>query len=161
METWLDKKGFEKYCRDIPFSNKFIAKKPNSGGGLTLLWKVEAKVDVINFTENHTLAKVVKEDGFQWYLTCFYGWLEHNHKVQSWPLLSHLLTFVDRLWLCIGDFNAILHSIEKQSLRPPLYNQMDGFWTALERCNLVDLGFWATHSLGIISDLDKQTQGSD
>ena len=66
METWLYKKGFEKHYREIPFPNKFVVKKPNSGGGLALLWKAEAKVDVINITKNHILAKVVEEDRFQW-----------------------------------------------------------------------------------------------
>ena len=65
MEMRLDKKGFEKHCRDIPFPNKFTVKKPNSGGGLVLLRKVVAKVDVSNFTENHILEKVVEEDNFQ------------------------------------------------------------------------------------------------
>ena len=30
METQLDKKGYAKHCRDVPFPNKFIVKKPNS-----------------------------------------------------------------------------------------------------------------------------------
>lgn len=141
METQYDKKGFVKHCREVPFPNKFIVKKSNSGGGLALLWKTEAKIDVINFTEHHILAKVVEEDGFQWYLDCFYGWPEHSQKVKSWAVLSHLATFVDGLWLYIGDFNAILHSTEKQSIWPPSYVQMDDFWTALKRCNLADLGF--------------------
>ena len=71
METWLDKKGYMKHCRDIPFPNKFIVEKPNSGGGLTLLWKAGVKVEVINFTDNHILARVGEEDGSHWYLTCF------------------------------------------------------------------------------------------
>ena len=64
METRLDKKGFDKHCRKITFPNKLIVKKPNSGGGLALLWKSDIKLDVINYTKNHILAKVVEEDGF-------------------------------------------------------------------------------------------------
>ena len=37
METRLDKKGFEKHCRDILFPNMFIVQKANLGGGLALL----------------------------------------------------------------------------------------------------------------------------
>ena len=130
-----------KHCRDAPFPNKFIVEKPNSGGGLTLLWKAGVKVEVINFTNNHILARVGEEDGSHWYLTCFYGWPDHTQKFKSWVLLAHLATFVDGPWLCIGDFNAILHTTEKQSGRPPSYIQMDEFRIALERCNLADLGF--------------------
>ena len=72
METRLDKEGFKQHCGDLPFPNQIFVKKPNAGGGLALIWKHEIKVDVINYTENHILAKVVEEDGFQWYLTGFY-----------------------------------------------------------------------------------------
>ena len=48
---------------------------------------------------------------------------------------------MDGLWLCIGDFNAILHSDEKLSHRPPSYKQMDEFREVLEQCSLTDLGF--------------------
>ena len=69
--------------------------------------------DVINFTDNHILAKVVEDDGFVWYLTRFYGWPEANKKWKSWALLSHLRSFIEGHWCCIGDFNAILHGFEK------------------------------------------------
>ena len=64
METRLDQRGFEKHCDDVPFKNKLIVKKPNSGEGLALLWKEEVTLDVINSTDNHILAKVVEKDGF-------------------------------------------------------------------------------------------------
>ena len=73
METRLDQSGFEKHCGDVPFKNKLIVKKPNSGGGLALLGKEEVTLDVINFTDNHILAKVVENDGFVWHLTRFMG----------------------------------------------------------------------------------------
>ena len=64
METRLDRSDFEKHCGDVPFKNKLIVKKRNSGGGLALLWKEEMILDVINFIDNHILAKVVEKDGF-------------------------------------------------------------------------------------------------
>ena len=39
METRLDKESFDNQCSDSPFQNKFIVRKPNSSGGLALLWK--------------------------------------------------------------------------------------------------------------------------
>ena len=44
-------------------------------------------------------------------------------------------------WLCFGDFNAILHSSEKQSLRQPQNSQINEFREALESCQLEDLGY--------------------
>ena len=115
-ETRLGRGGFEKHCGDLPFKSKFIVKKPNLGGGLALLWREELTLDVINFIDNHILAKVVEDDGFVWYLIGFYGWPEANEKRKSWALLSHLQSFIEDPWCCIGDFNAILHASEKQSV---------------------------------------------
>ena len=42
METWLGKEGFDKLYGELPFSNRIIVKKPNSSGGLALIWKNEA-----------------------------------------------------------------------------------------------------------------------
>ena len=37
----------------------------------------------MNFTTNHDLAKVMEEDGFDWYLTYFYGWPKAQQKEKS------------------------------------------------------------------------------
>ena len=48
-------------------------KRPGLGGGLALLWKEGVDVRVINGSDNYILAKVVEEDGSEWFLTSFYG----------------------------------------------------------------------------------------
>ena len=87
METRLDKEGFDELCGNLPFLNWLIVKYPNTGGGLALIWKKEIQLDVVNYTANHILAKVVEEDGFVWFLSGFYGWPEAREKVKSWALL--------------------------------------------------------------------------
>ena len=64
-----------------------------------------------------------------------------TQRSKSWELLAHIQSFVGEPWMCIGDFNAILHSTEKLSKCPPQQNQMDAFCEALEGCQLEDLGF--------------------
>lgn len=73
----------------MPSQNKIIIKYPDSKGGLALLWKNDVAMEVINYTANHVLTKVTEEDGFVWYLTCFYGWPEAQNKERSWKLLAH------------------------------------------------------------------------
>ena len=46
-------------------------KYPDSGGGLNLIWENDVKLEIINFTTNHILAKVKEDDGFEWYLNVF------------------------------------------------------------------------------------------
>lgn len=90
---------------------------------------------------NRILIKVVEEDGFAWFLTGFYGWPKASQRGKSWALLNHLRSFVDRPWVCIGDFNAILNSLEKLNNTPPQQKLMDDFHEALDLANLVYLGF--------------------
>ena len=141
METRLDKDGFEEWCGDLVFPNKIIVKQPNTGGGLTLLWKNGVQLELINYTMHHVLVKVVEEDGFAWFLTCFYGWPETDQRFKSWVLLNHLRSFVNGPWMCIGDFNAILSSSEKLSRRPAQARLIDDFREALELNELEDLGY--------------------
>ena len=93
------------------------------------------------FSTNHILAKVKEVDGFEWYLTCFYGWPKASQKEKSWKLLAHLKMLIDGLWLCIGDFNTFLSSSKKLSKRPPNNGQVEAFCEALDLCQLEDLGF--------------------
>ena len=55
--------------------------------------------------------------------------------------MSHLKDFIGGFWLCIGDFNAFLSSLEKLSKCPPNHGQIEAFWEALDLCQLEDLGF--------------------
>ena len=119
MEARLDKDGFENLYSDLSFQNKIVVKHPNAGGGLAFLWKNNINLEVINYTTNHVLAVVIEEDGFRWFLTCFYGWPKAQQKEKSWRLLEYLRTFVEGPWMVIGDFNAFLHASEKKSRRPP------------------------------------------
>nr|XP_023871124.1 uncharacterized protein LOC111983700 [Quercus suber]XP_023871125.1 uncharacterized protein LOC111983701 [Quercus suber] len=141
METRLDKEGFDNLYGDLQFQNKIIVKQPNAGGGLALLWKKEVVMDLINYSPNHILMKVTEEDGFVWFFIGFYGWLEAQFKEESWQLLEHLRGFVNAAWLCAGDFNAILNSAEKLSLRPPNSTEIDAFRNVLDSCSLEDLGY--------------------
>ena len=141
METRLDKEGFDYFCGNLPFPNRIVVKNPNSGGGIAMIWKNEVRIELINYTANHILVKVVEEDGFEWFLSGFYGWPEACQKWKSWELLRLIKSVVDGPWICIGDFNAIQDSTEKLSKRQPQYSQINDFCDALDHCHLQDLGF--------------------
>lgn len=82
-----------------------------------LIGKNEVRLELINCTANHIIVRVLEDDGFVWWLTCFYGWPKAAQRYKSWELLSHLKSLVEGPWLCIGDFNAILQSFKKLSKR--------------------------------------------
>jgi len=58
-----------------------------------------------------------------------------------WALLNHLRTVVEGPWMCIGDFNAILHVFEKLSKQPCHNNLVDSFHNTLDSYQLKDLGY--------------------
>ena len=65
METRLDKEGFQKLYKYLPFQNRIIVKQPDLRGGLAFLWKSELNINLVNFSANHILVKVKEEDGFE------------------------------------------------------------------------------------------------
>lgn len=84
-------------------------------------------------------SEITEEDGFVWRLTGFYG--EPEEKQLSWRALRVLNASQQRPWLCVGDFNEILLSCEKEGGLPWSQCCMDWFREALEDCELVDVGF--------------------
>ena len=141
METRLDKERFDKIYSNLSYQNKIIVKHLDLGGGLALLWKNDINMEIVNYTTNHVLAKIIEEDRFVWYMIGFYGWPNAQQKFKSWKLLAYLKNFVDGPWLCVGDFNAILNASEKLSIRQPQSSQINEFQEALELCQLEDLGY--------------------
>ena len=87
------------------------------GGGLALLWRNSTKVDVQTFSPHHIDVVVTDDhDNRKWRFTSFYGHSETSKREVSWQLLEELEKRYTLLWICMGDFNEILHVGEK--LRP-------------------------------------------
>jgi hypothetical protein len=57
---------------------------------------------------------VTEKDGFVWHFTGFYGEPRSDQREISWRALRTLNASRRHLWLCMGDFNGILMSHEKQ-----------------------------------------------
>ncbi|KAM3681849.1 hypothetical protein ACJW31_12G029400 [Castanea mollissima] len=81
------------------------------------------------------------EDKPPWRLTGFYGQPEGHQKHESWRLLRHLHAQASLLWVCLGDYNEILNSREKQGGIPEALAPMLAFKETLLHCGLEDLGY--------------------
>ena len=110
-------------------------------GGLALLWMEEVNLHIQTFTLHHIDALILNDPNTPWRLTGFYGWPEEQRKHESWKLLRHLHSQHSVPWVCVGDFNEILTSEEKQGGLPKSLNLMQDFRASLLHCGLVDLGF--------------------
>lgn len=110
-------------------------------GGLALLWKNEVVVDTQTYSPNHIDVHVSSPMHALWRMTDVYGHPEERLKIETCRLLRHLRAGDSLPWMCIGDFNEILCSEERNSRIPKLLRPMQDFQSTLLHCGLVDLGF--------------------
>ncbi|XP_075633802.1 uncharacterized protein LOC142606321 [Castanea sativa] len=111
-------------------------------GSLALLWKSSMKVDVQTYSPRHIDAIITKEQSNkQWRFTGFYGHPEMNKHEKSWRLLEELSKKSDLPWICMGDFNEIMHGREKEGGNIFPEWQMKNFRDTVNRCNLRDIGY--------------------
>lgn len=83
------------------------------GGGLALMWKENSTVDLVSMSLNHIHVVYQDPNTQPIHVTGFYGYPEERNKSKSWELLQRIKGSVAGLWLCFGDFNALLSGSEK------------------------------------------------
>ncbi|XP_075665201.1 uncharacterized protein LOC142634832 [Castanea sativa] len=84
---------------------------------------------------------VVPSSKNQWRFTGFYGHPETNKQMESWRLLEELSSRSSLPWVCMGDFNEIMHEREKDGGNTRPKWQMKNFCAAVNRSNLRDIGY--------------------
>ncbi|KAH9763510.1 reverse transcriptase domain-containing protein [Citrus sinensis] len=83
---------------------------------------------------------VKANDGRQWRITGYYGFPESIRRRNSWRLLRSLAMTSSLPWICLGDFNDLLHSSEKRGkIKHPQW-KLHGFQEAISNAGLFDLG---------------------
>jgi hypothetical protein len=140
-ETKLDEKRMEKFRWMLGMPHMIVQKCEGQSGGLAMLWKRGIDVELRWKGRMHIDVNITETDGFKWGLTGIYGEQRQDKQEETWRLLRTLHHQSDLPWLCIGDFNEIMFSFEKQGGIPRPQICMDRFRDALNFCNLNDLGF--------------------
>lgn len=106
-----------------------------------MFWKAECNLHIQTFSPNHIDAHILGDNQPPWRLTRFYGRPEGHRKHESWFFLRHLHARASLPWVCMGNFNEILHSTEKQGGRPKPLAPMLAFKETLLHCELRDLSY--------------------
>ena len=102
-------------------------------------------MDVQTYSPRHIDAIITEDDGNKkWQFTRFYGHLETSKREESWRLLVNLSTSSDLPWVCMRDFNEIIHRGEKVGGGERLEWHMRAFSLAINRSKLRDMGFVGT-----------------
>jgi endonuclease/exonuclease/phosphatase family metal-dependent hydrolase len=76
-----------------------------------------------------------------WRLTSVYGEAQISERYKTWDMLKGICGMSTLPWLCLGDFNEVLHAAEHEGVGTRTLNQMQGFREAVDVCNLLDLGY--------------------
>jgi exonuclease III len=133
--------------------NMVVKDSEGQSGGLAMFWKNSVQVRLSGFISRYHIDVLITEnDGFEWRFTGIYGEPKTSEREKTWKLLRTLKLQNDKPWLCVGDFNEILFSWEKEGGAPKPQAQMDKFKSALEDCGLEDLGYvgdtftWRNHA---------------
>ena len=118
METKLRKKGIEGVRDELKIDNVVCEDRIGIGGGLALLWDSKWDVKLKTLSKSHIDVIVTEKDGVSWRLIGIYGQLEKLKHIETWNLMRLLHQQVTLPWICIGDFNEILSTNEKQGGEP-------------------------------------------
>lgn len=124
------------------------------GGGLALLSKDDVDVRLQSLDKLHIdvavldpISKVEK-----WRFTGFYGEAWRELRYRSWACLELLQGRSSLPWLCVGDFNEVLHASEQFGGAGRTERQMEGFKDAV--CGFTDLEF-----IGLPYTWDNRQEG--
>jgi endonuclease/exonuclease/phosphatase family metal-dependent hydrolase len=85
----------------------------------------------------------------------FYGEAKRELRYRSWECLKFLNTRSSLPWLCVGDFNEVLHASEQFGGVGRAERQMDGFREAVSVCGFTDLGY-----IGLPYTWDNRQEGN-
>ena len=127
METKQSVDEMWKIQADLPYRCMLAVPSIHRSGGLALFWMEEIDLHIQTFTLHHIDALRFNGSNTSWRLTSFYGWPDGQSKHESWQLLKHLHTRSSAPWICVGDYNEIMASNEKQGGFPKPLNQMQVF----------------------------------
>jgi hypothetical protein len=133
-ETKLDRSRIEGLRWRLGLTNLVVKDCKGRSGGLALFWRNGVDFQLRTVSRLYIDGDVTEKDGFIWRFTGFYGEPSSDKKEVSWRALRTLNAGMRRPWLCMGDFNEVLMSYEKEGGQPKSQASMDKFREALEDC---------------------------
>jgi hypothetical protein len=116
-ETKLLEKEMERFRWMLNMPNLIVVDCVGRRGGLALFSRKGLEVNLRWKGRYHIDVDVVGELGNKWRFTGIYGESKASQKDKTWRLIRTLSGQSDLPWLCMGDFNEVLFSHEKEGGR--------------------------------------------
>jgi len=112
LETQVHKSRVEGLKRSLGFDNSFVVSNSGRSGGLGIFWNNEIKLDLLPYSQYHIDCIITKGSNDPWRLTCVYGEAQTNERHKMWNMLKFIKSSSHLPWVCVGDFNEVLHQSE-------------------------------------------------
>uniref|UniRef100_A0A803QEA0 Reverse transcriptase domain-containing protein n=1 Tax=Cannabis sativa TaxID=3483 RepID=A0A803QEA0_CANSA len=108
-------------------------------GGITLLWRVEKEVKVLEFGSMFIDVLICGNERGDWRLTGMHGEPNRSLRKKTWDLMNELNNKMNLPWYIIGDLNNVTSQGDKRGGNPYPNWLVGGFNEALAECSLHDL----------------------
>lgn len=141
MKSWELEMIKKQIKMDNGFAISCIGEGTSRKGGLALLWRNEAQMEIIDGSLNFIDSYVQFLGGVKWRLTRIYGCPEEEKRSITCDILRMLNAWDKGHWICGGDFNLMMRCEEKKNRVGCNINEVRMFREYVEECELLDLGF--------------------
>jgi len=141
LETQVHRTPAEGLKGTLGFNNAFAVSSSGRSGGLGIFWNNDIKLEILPYSQYHIDAIITELGGDPWRLTCVYGEAKTQDRHKTWDMLKHVKSSSHLPWVCIGDFNEVLHRSEHDGVQERSYAQIAGFREMVDVCGLYDLGY--------------------
>ena len=141
LETQVHKTCVKGLKTTLGFDNSFAVSSSGRSGGLGIFWNNDIKIEILPYSQYHIDAIVTEEGSEPWRLTCVYGEAQTSERFKTWNLLKHIKSSNALPWVCIGEFNEVLHRSEHEGVQEHSYAQIEGFREMVDVCGLHDFEF--------------------
>ncbi|WCJ39882.1 hypothetical protein M5689_020833 [Euphorbia peplus] len=141
-ETRLQKKEVDNLRWRFTNFNFFSVDAVGQLGGLMLMWCKEIDLAILGSCDHCIHFEILSSDGVMlWRGIVIYGWPQKGNKFKTWEMMRDLHQRENVLWVCFGDFNEVMYSLEKKGGTELSGNAQHLFRMCLLNCDLFDIGF--------------------
>jgi hypothetical protein len=141
LETQVHKTRVEGLSRTLGYDKAFAVSSSGRSGGLGIYWNNETHIEILPFSQYH-IDVIVTENGCEpWRFTCVYEEAQTSQRFKTWDMLKYIKSSSSLPWVCMGDFNEVLHRSEHVGVQERSNAHIAGFREMVDVCGLRDLGY--------------------
>jgi hypothetical protein len=141
VETQVHKVLAEGLSHTLGYDKTFAISSAGCKGGIVIYWNNETNVEILPYSRYHIDVIITESGGEPWRLNCVYGEAQTHLRFKTWDILKYIKASYPHPWMCIGDFNEVLHQSEHEGVRQRSLVQIVGFREMVDVCGLRDLGY--------------------